>query len=484
MRDDEIRARLLQVNPWWRASAEPTAWAADDPTLRARRAYDLGYRSSVLSDISTGPVDDKLVVLRGPRRVGKSVLLKDTIVDLCARGDVDVRQLIYLPADGMRGRDLHRVTVLGRELTRSVGSRPRVWLLDEVTSVAGWTATIKFLRDNTELATDTVVCTGSSWGADSAVERDLLAGRAGTSSTRRTRLLLPMRLRDVLAATDRRVPLPAPAGAWDLQGAYSRQEVVAGEFHIDELDLAWQSFLCSGGFPRAVAEFHRSGEVSDAFIADLASWLHRDVDPDAADDSVPRLLAGLAARSTSPLNRSACAQALGYATRQSFDTRLTRLTTTFAGLWSHQVDDAGQRVPGAQSKLYLADPLLAWVGPRLRSGLADPDFTRLSENALGMALAQAVEDHQPGRWITQDGIGYLRSASGNEIDFAPMPLPTSAGEAWTTPLESKWVSRHWRAESRGIERRLGHGIVATKSILDVSSRVWAVPAPLVALLLG
>lgn len=145
-----------------------------------------------------------------------------------------------------------------------------------------------------------------------------------------------------------------------------------------------------------MAEYHRSGQVGDAFLTDLASWLHRDVDPDAADDSVPRLLAGLAARCTSPLSRTACAQALGYSTRQAFDTRLTRLVTTFAGLWSHQVDDAGRRVAGAQSKLYLSDPLLAWVGPRLRSGLGGPDFPRLSKNALGVALAEAVEYHQPG----------------------------------------------------------------------------------------
>ncbi|MGH3916716.1 MAG: AAA family ATPase [Pseudonocardiaceae bacterium] len=108
------------------------------------------------------------------------MLLKDTILALCTRDDIDVRQVIYLPADGMRSRDLNRVAVLSRELTRSVGPRPRVWLLDEVSGVPGWTSTLKFLRDNTEMATDTVVCTGSSWNSDAALERDLLAGRAGT----------------------------------------------------------------------------------------------------------------------------------------------------------------------------------------------------------------------------------------------------------------------------------------------------------------
>ncbi len=74
--------------------------------LRARAAYDLGYRSGLLDDVADGRVDDKLVVLRGARRVGKSVLLKDTAARLCGRRDVDPRQLVYVPTDGMRASDL------------------------------------------------------------------------------------------------------------------------------------------------------------------------------------------------------------------------------------------------------------------------------------------------------------------------------------------------------------------------------------------
>jgi len=60
---------------------------------------------------------------------------------LCGRDDVDPRQIVYLPADGMSARDLTRAIVIGRDLTRSVdtssGATRRVWLLDEVTSIDG-----------------------------------------------------------------------------------------------------------------------------------------------------------------------------------------------------------------------------------------------------------------------------------------------------------------------------------------------------------
>lgn len=487
VRDDQIRGRLVESNPWWRAAAagsDPTSWAADDQSLRGRAQFDLGYRSDVLDDIAHGPVDDKLVVLRGPRRVGKSVALKDAILTLCGRNDVDPRQLVYLPADGMRAGDLNRVAVLGRDLTRSVDPARRIWLLDEVTSVDGWTETVKYLRDNTPFGSDTVVCTGSSWDQAAPIERDLLAGRAGSTATRRLRLLLPMHFRDVLIATERRVPLSDPISPWDLQGAAAASAAGQAELFTDELDLAWQGYLTAGGFPRAVAEHHQLGQVSDAFASDLLAWLHRDVDPDQPTDSVAQLLTDLARRSTSPLNRTNAAQALNYSNRQTLDVRLNRLTNSFAALWCHQINERGARVAGAQSKLYLSDPLLAWLGPRARSGLADPDLTQLSEAALGVALARAIDNLQPGRWSSDDTIGYIRTDSGNEIDFAPISVPTSAGDEVTTPLESKWVAQGWRAEARVIEGKYKCGVVATRNIIDLTNPSWALPAPLVALLLA
>jgi predicted AAA+ superfamily ATPase len=458
-----------------------------DRMLRDRARYDLGYRSTVLDDIACGPVDDKLVLVRGPRRVGKSVALKDAAAALCGRADIDPRQVIYLPADGMQAKDLRRALVLGRELTRSVdhdASRRRIWLLDEVTGIDGWTATIKYLRDNTSVGDDTVVCTGSSWSDTGDVERDLLAGRAGTSRGRRTRLLLPMRFRDFLKVTRDELPRPGPLPSWRLQSDEGRTVAEEVELASDDIDLAWQAYLMSGGFPRAVAEHTREGQVSESFFADLAAWLHRDVDHDSPPDSIPRLLSELQRRSTSPLNRRHTAEELGYPNAQTFDLRLSRLARSFAGLWCHQITDAGGRIPGAQSKFYLTDPLLGWLGHRLRAGQPEPTMTSLTEAALATALALAIDHAEPGRWTTSDTIGYARTGKGNEVDLAPVPVPSAGSVERTTPVEAKWVSQGWRAEARVVEGKYSGGILATKNITDLRHPSWAIPAPVVALMLG
>lgn len=197
---------------------------------------------------------------------------------------------------------------------------------------------------------------------------------------------------------------------------------------------------------------------------------------------MPALLQGLTQRATSPLNITAAAEALDYRTRAMFEVRLHRLTTAHAALWCRRRDD-GVVQPGSQAKLYLTDPLLAWLPSRLRAGLPTPDMTTLNEMALGAALALAIDDLEEGRWISGDTIGYVRTMSGNEIDFAQVMVPTAAGAAPSVPVESKWVDQGWRSEAKALDGKYGRGIVATKSILDTTRSTWAVPSPLVALLL-
>lgn len=291
-----------------------------------------------------------------------------------------------------------------------------------------------------------------------------------------------MSFREVLAATRSELRLPPRLHPADLQSPEARAALETLTFDVDAFDLAWQTHLGVGGFPRAVAEWHRRGAVSDGYVADLAAWLRRDVDPDAPEPSVPLLVSALEQRASSPLSIRGTGEALGYG-RGLIDVRLDRLVASFAAHWCPQRDDRGAVVPGAQAKLYLTDPLIAWLPSRLRSGLPEPDLTRLTEATLGVTVARAIDRLQPGRWLASDTIGYTRTKSGGEIDLLPVVVPSAGGTQTTVPMESKWVDTGWRAEARAIEAKYGAGIVATQSILDLDHPSWAVPAPLVALLL-
>jgi hypothetical protein len=261
-----------------------------------------------------------------------------------------------------------------------------VWVIDEITAVEGWTAEVKSQRDNSRFGDDTVVLAGSSATGAALAVRDLGAGRTG-AAREPLRLVLPMTFREFVAATEPDIPVPERVRVWGAQAGDARRAVTLLEVFTNELDLAWQRYLESGGFPRAVFEHHRYGSVSTLFLRELEAWLTADVDAAAPRYSVVLLLPELIARTTSPLNVRAMADSLGVS-RSYLAARLNRVVSTFAALWCHQVDQRGRRVAGAQSKLYPVDPLLGWLGHHLRPGTAPPDHTQLTEAALGVALAR------------------------------------------------------------------------------------------------
>lgn len=137
---------------------------------------------------------------------------------------------------------------------------------------------------------------------------------------------------------------------------------------------------------------------------------------------------------TSPLNVRATAEALGM-TRERLVTRVNRLMTTFATVACPQIDDAGVAIPGAQQKVYLLDPLLGSLPNLIEPGLPMPPMSMISEAALAMTFARAVEAVHPGRLLEGRAMGYARTARG-EIDFPPS-RSGSPGPSWRR--------RPWRA---------------------------------------
>ncbi len=139
MRDDELRRLFYDRNPWWRAGdsiIETDRWISSNRLIKDLESYDLGYRSNILDDLVVGDLSNPLIILTGPRRVGKSVALIELVKQILSSGRIDPRQIIYLPCDGFTPRDIGRALTLGRDLTRIVDQtvqKSRSWLLDELT---------------------------------------------------------------------------------------------------------------------------------------------------------------------------------------------------------------------------------------------------------------------------------------------------------------------------------------------------------------
>ena len=107
----------------------------------------------------------------------------------------------------------------------------------------------------------------------------------------------------------------------------------------------------------------------------------------------------------------------------------------------------------------------------------------ITEFTIALHLARSIDDITEAGLIANDTIGYARTQSGNEVDLVPIASASPAGPLQTVPIEGKWVDDQWRAGARAIEAKYDCGILATKSILNTDHPTWAIPAPLLALLL-
>lgn len=416
-------------------------------------------------------------MLRGPRRVGKSLELKRAIVRLLADG-IDPKTIFYCSCDGLSKQDLRRLVAQGHSVTRTLPG-PRHWLLDEVTAVPGWSQTIKELRDqDTTFREACVVLTGSSARDLEQARKDLADRRGGIADS--DRLLLPMGFRAFCAALGGFDELPVQViPPKEMLSPVAELAVSALEPWSDALADAWELFLDVGGFPRAVGEMVGSGAVSDGFVQGLWDVVLGDAIRAApmSEADVTALLDRLTANLCSPINASSVARDVGLPGHQAVVDRIEDLVRAFLAWRCHRIRD-GRPNTAAQRKLYFVDPLVARLAHLRNSRSSAPDAAKLTQQQIGLTLARAVSLHVPVAFVQTDRVMYERTGTGAEIDFV--------GPDLEIPFACKYTDGGWRKEALTMKARYGRGVMVTRSPLltGADEPIWAIPAAILAWLLG
>jgi predicted AAA+ superfamily ATPase len=469
--DGQLRRLLADASTWWRAHE---GWQQDDPDLREVADSPFLYKPSALSELQPGG----LYVLRGPRRVGKSVEVKRAISATIEAG-AHPRLVFFSSCDGLTAQDLHRLIVVGQRHSAPLDGE-RHWFLDEVTAVPGWAATIKRLRDVDPVFRRSCVVLSGSSARDLREATKALAGRRG-DVVDSDRLLLPMDFRSFCKSTGVVENVPEAAlRPKDLRGVVGEEAISELYPFFSELDDAWQIYLQVGGFPRAVRDFVTSASVSDGFA--LAMWEVISGDAfratEMSDGQVAEFIARLADGLASPLNASSVARDIGLSDNHRVNDRIGALGSALVTWRCHQIR-RGLPNLRAQEKVYFIDPLLACL-PHLMDGRRRaPDDSVLSEQQLGMILLRSAGGERPSTLLDASTVMYERVSSSGEIDFVGPELEIG--------FEGKYIDGPWRRAARTLRSR-GGGIFATRSVLDLedgrrADAVWAVPTGILAWLL-
>ena len=257
----ELSANLQSINSWWRGSP-----ALPLPQFR-RWPFERLKRLAV-----KGPTP--ALVLRGPRRVGKTILLRKIIDDLLNSG-TPPSHVLYVPFDelptlaGMKEPVLAIARWYEKEVlseTFNAAARkgtPALLFLDEVQNLDAWAPQVKSLVDNHVVR---VLVTGSS-SLRIEAGRDSLAGRITTID------LGPLQLREIaeLRFGHRGDPLWKNGATDDVASPeFWKQAIRAARQDAAIRQKAFRAFSERGAYPIV-------HEKSDAPWNEMADYLNETV---------------------------------------------------------------------------------------------------------------------------------------------------------------------------------------------------------------
>ncbi|MBN1895571.1 ATP-binding protein [bacterium] len=252
---DVLVSDILEMNPWWQDKPMSVL-----PETRRHLVDQMKTRF----ERRLAPI----VIVRGPRQIGKTVAQKQMISDLLKKGIAPDRimrlQFEEIPSFKRLSEPILRIvewyerTVLRKTLNEAAhAGTPACIFLDEVQNLEDWDAQLKFLVDHSTLQ---MIVTGSS-ALRLEMGRDSLAGRISTIDA------------GVLSLTDiakfHSVDLGNPF--WEENGleALTRKDFWLdlknhGENKKDKKDRAFSWFSERGGYPIG----HERMDIQWEYIAD------------------------------------------------------------------------------------------------------------------------------------------------------------------------------------------------------------------------
>jgi predicted AAA+ superfamily ATPase len=254
-----LEATLRDNNPWWRGER-----IYNLPPLR-RWAFE-----PVLNGLKKGLAP--VTVLRGPRQIGKTTLLNQTIEALIAEG-VGARRIFRVQFDELPELKPKRLSepileltrwyaqaILGKSLNQAAQDGEQAFIfLDEVQNLSDWAPQLKHLVDLNPVR---VLVTGSS-ALRIEGGRDSLAGRISTLE------MGPLLLREIadLRGFGKLTPLLPPNGLAPIKEKRFWTELrAAGEQSKNIRDLAFTAFSERGAYPVAQARPDEPWERTADFL--------------------------------------------------------------------------------------------------------------------------------------------------------------------------------------------------------------------------
>ena len=408
---EDILSRLRFDNPWWEQGKKGKIAYANTP----RRKYFGSFHQKIL-DVSVR----RAIVLMGPRRVGKTVMVYHSIHSLLNSG-IDEKNILYLSLETpiYTGLSLEKILSYFQELFAHGRDAKLFVFFDEIQYLRNWEIHLKSLVDS--FFDYRFIATGSAAAALRLKSHESGAGRFSDY------ILPPLTFAEYLMFIGRENELVTA------QPKYDEYEYSAPD--IEALNNEFVNYLNFGGYPEAVfsetirqdpGQYIKSDIIDKVLLRDLPSLYGiSDI------QELNRLFTTLAYNSGNEVSLERLCQSSGVA-KNTIKRYLEYLEAAFLIQRVERIDHNAKRFKRAICfKVYLTNP-------SMRAAL----FGQLDMDSEAMGAMTETAIFSQWQHSKMTALYYARWKSG-EIDI--VSLNAQQLPSWI--VEVKWSDRPYSSRS-------------------------------------
>ena len=437
--DQQMIARLRVDNPWWGSGQVPDFYRSLHPRLYFNELFGLIRQKK----------PHRAVVVMGPRRVGKTVLLFHTVQRLI-EGGTDPKRIMYLSLDTpvYGAADLDHLFRLCRRANGLVDADSTYYVFyDEVQYLKDWEVHLKSLVDTYHRVQ--FVASGSAAAALKLKSQESGAGRFTDFS------LPPLTFHEFIHLRELNYLIQPRQDEWR-----GKQFTSYDTINIEELNEHFIAYINFGGYPEV--------SLSKDIQQDPARYLKSDIIDKVLQRDLPtlygiqdvlelnRLFTTIAFNTGSEFTYETLAMTSGVS-KNTIKKYIHYLEAAFLLKIVHRIDAGGKKFKRATHfKIYLTNP-------SLRSGL----FAPVSAGAEN--LGSLVETAIFSQWFHRAHFTtYYARWQGGEVDIVGLNKEQRK-PSWA--VEIKWSDHFARQPQKLKSLRAFASLNALKQVVVTSKTI-------------
>lgn len=492
---------LTYWNDWWKTKK----FSEEDANIHdwSHSAFKWKFRlSETIED------EEVIYVLRGPRRVGKTTLLKLRIKKLLEKG-IPPENIFYFPCDAIE-TPKQLMTVIDNYMSRQRRKGEWAYLfVDEVSLLINWQRPVKLLIDAGRFRDCTVILTGSH-SIDLRKGSESLSGRRGKVEKLKygtpDKVLLPAKFSEYIETLDPKLSNEIrelwllslknrKAMLVQLAHGVMPRELERLALFTKELELLLEQYMLTGGIAQATHQYVSKREIAEDTYATFVNFMVRDISRWKHYENYARqILRRIFEVLSSHISWNKLADGTDIKDSKTAESYVNILKDSFVVAYYYQLNvEKASPDYVSNKKIYFQDPFIfhacrGWVYGKRAFDLSQKFMSSLEKKSklveciVGNHLSRFMFNLYPSSLFDPSNYVFYWKNKKKELDFA------IALDDKFLPIEVKYSDNIQKDDARGIYdfmktgRSHDFGIITSRNRLEAGKRYVVVPLSLLLLL--